>query len=102
MWWYLLFLLRVIRLFIKAHDLFPLIAGLLFSRDMEKRLIHDEHIRCKSMTPKTIYFYFVLYSPFYCEDLLSQINILRSRDQNSPHLKRKMSSGHHVLYVCQV
>ena len=69
MWWYLLFLFGVIRLFIKSRDLFPLIAGFLFSRDMEKRLIHDEHIRCKSVTPKTIYFYFVLYSPFYCEDL---------------------------------
>ena len=53
----------------KSRDLFPLITGFLFSRDTEKRLIHDEHIRCKSMTPKTIYFYFVFYSPFYCEDL---------------------------------
>ena len=69
MWWYLLFILGVIRLFIKSRDLFPLIAGFLFSRDTEKRLIHDEHIRCKSMTPKTISFYFVFYSPFYCEDL---------------------------------
>ena len=69
MWWYLLFILGVIRLFIKSRDLFPLIAGFLFSRDTEKRLIHDEHIRCKSMTPKTIYLYFVFYSPFYCEDL---------------------------------
>ena len=55
--------------FIKSRDLFPLIAGFLFSRDTEKRLIHDEHIRCKSMTPKTIYFYFVFHSPFYCENL---------------------------------
>ena len=69
MWWYLLFILGVIRLFIKSRDLFPLIAGFLFSRDMEKRLIHNEHIRCKNMTPKTIYFYFVFSSPFYCEDL---------------------------------
>ena len=75
MWWYLLFILGVIKLFIKSRDLFPLIAGFLFSRDTEKRLILDEHIRYKSMTPKTIYFYFVLYSPFYCEDLYSQINI---------------------------
>ena len=75
MWRYLLFLLGVIRLFIKSRDLFPLIAGFLFSRDTEKRLIHDEHIRCKSMTPKAIYFDFLLYSPFYCEDLWSQINI---------------------------
>ena len=69
MWWYLLFILGVIRLFIKSRDLFPLIAGFLISRDTEKRLIHNEHIRRKSMTPKTIYFYFVFYSPFYCEDL---------------------------------
>ena len=69
MWWYLLFILEVIRLFIKSRDLFLLIAGFLFSRDTEKRLIHDEHIRCKSLTLKTIYFYFVFYSPFYCEDL---------------------------------
>ena len=69
MWWYLLFLLGIIRLFIKSRDLFPLIAGFLFSSDTEKRLTHDEHIRCKSMTPKKIYIYFVLYSPFYCEDL---------------------------------
>ena len=69
MWRYLLFILGVIRLFIKSRDLFPLIAGFLFSRDTEKRLIHDEHIICKSMTPKTIYFYFVFYSPFCCEDL---------------------------------
>ena len=69
MWRYLLFILGVIKLFIKSRDLFPLIAGFLFSRDTEKRLIHDEHIRYKSMTPKMIYFYFVLYSPFYCEDL---------------------------------
>ena len=69
MWWYLLFLLGVIRLFIKSRDLFPLIAVVLFSRDTETRLIHDEHIKSKSMTPKTIYFYFVFYSPFYCEDL---------------------------------
>ena len=69
MWWYLLFILGVIRLFIKSRDLFPLIAGFLFSRDTEKRLIRGEHIRYKSMTPKTIYFYFVFYSPFYCEDL---------------------------------
>ena len=62
-------MLGVIRLFIKSRDLFLLIAGFLFSRDTEKRLIHDEHIRCKSMTPKTICFYIVLYSPFYCEDL---------------------------------
>ena len=75
MWWYLLFILGVIRLFIKSRDLFPLIAGFLFSRDTEKRLIHDEHIICKSMTPKTSYFCFVLYSPFYCEDLWSQVNI---------------------------
>ena len=47
MWWYPLFLLGVIRLFIKSRDLFPLIAGFLFSRDAEKRLIHDEHISCK-------------------------------------------------------
>ena len=69
MWWYLLFILGVIRPFIKSRDLFPLIAGFLFRRDTEKRLIHDEHIKCKSMTPKTIYFYFVFYSPFCCEDL---------------------------------
>ena len=69
MWWYLLFILGVNKVFIKSRDLFPLIAGFLFNRDTEKRLIHDEHIRCKSMTPKTIYFYFVLYSPFYWEDL---------------------------------
>ena len=69
MWWYLLFILGVIRLFIKSRDLFPLIADFLFSRDTEKRLIHDELIRCKNMTHKTIYFYFVFYSPFYCEDL---------------------------------
>ena len=69
MWWYLLFILGVIRLFVKSRDLFPLIAGCLFSRDTEKRLIHDEHIKCKSMTPKTIYFYFVFYPPFCCEDL---------------------------------
>ena len=70
MWWYLLFVLGVIWLLIKSRDLFSLIAGFIFSmQDTEKRLIHDEHIRCKSMTPKTIYFYFVLYSPFYCEDL---------------------------------
>ena len=69
MWWYPLFILGVIRLFIKSRDLFPLIAGFLFSRDTEKRLIREEHIRCKRMTPKTIYFYFVFYSPFYCEDL---------------------------------
>ena len=68
-------ILGVIRLFIKSLDLFPLIAGFLFSRDTEARLIHEEHIRCKRMTPKTIYFYFVFYSPFYCEDLYSQINI---------------------------
>ena len=69
MWWYLLFTLGVIKLFIKSRDLFPVIAGFLLSRDMEKRLIHDEHIRCKSKTPKTIYFYFVFCSPFYREDL---------------------------------
>ena len=69
MWWYLLFILGVIRLFIKSRDLFPLIAGFLFSRDTEKRLIHDEHIICKVMTPRKIYFYFAFYSPFYCEDL---------------------------------
>ena len=69
MWWYLLFILGVIRLFIKSRDLFPLIVGFLISRDTEKRLIHSEHIRCKSMTPKTIYFCLVFYSPFYCEDL---------------------------------
>ena len=69
MWWYLLFILGVIRLFIKSRDLFPLIAGFLISRDTEKRLIHNKHIRFKSMTPKTIYFYFAFYSPFYCEDL---------------------------------
>ena len=69
MWLYLLFISGVIRLFIKSRDLFPLIAGFLISRDTEKRLIHNEHKRCKSMTPKTIYFYFVFYSPFYCEDL---------------------------------
>ena len=69
MWWYLLFILGVIRLFIKSRDLSPLIAGFLFSRDTEKRLTHDEHIKCKSVTPKTIYFYFVFYSPFCCEDL---------------------------------
>ena len=57
------------RLFIKSRDLFPLIAVFLFSRDTETRLIHKEHIRCKRMTPKTIHFYFVFYSPFYCEDL---------------------------------
>ena len=68
MWWYLLFILGVIRLFIRSRDLFALIAGLLLSRDTETRLIHNEHIRCKSMTPKTIYFYFVFYFPFYCED----------------------------------
>ena len=62
-------MLGVIRLFIKSRDLFPLIAGFLFSRDTETRLIRDEHIRCKRMTPKTMYFYFVFYSPFYCEDL---------------------------------
>ena len=45
-WWYLLFRLGVIRPFIKSRDLFPLIADFLFSRDTEKRLIHDEHIRC--------------------------------------------------------
>ena len=56
-------------IFIKSRDLFPLIVGFLFSRDTEKRLIHDEHIRSKSMKPKKIYVYFVLYSPFYCEDL---------------------------------
>ena len=66
---YLLFILGVIRVFVESRDLFPFIAGFLFSRDIEKRLIHNEHIRCKSMTPKTIYFYFVFYSPFYCEDL---------------------------------
>ena len=69
MWWYLLFILGVIRLFIMSRDLFPLIVSFLISRDTEKRLIHNEHIRCKSMTPKTIYFCFVFYSPFYCEDL---------------------------------
>ena len=69
MWWYLLFLLGVIRLLIKSCDLFLLIAGFLISMDMEKRLNRDEHIKCKSMTTKTICFYFVLYSPFYCEDL---------------------------------
>ena len=69
MWWYPLFILAVIRLFIMSRDLFPLIAGFLFSRDTETRLIHEEHIRCKRMTPKTIYFYFVFYSPFYFEDL---------------------------------
>ena len=67
--WYLLFLLGFIRLFIKSRDLFPLIAGSVFSMDTEKWLIHAEHIRCKSMIPKTTYFYVVLYSPFYCEDL---------------------------------
>ena len=46
MWWYLLFILGVIRLFIKSRDLFPLIAGFLISRDTETRLIHNEHIRC--------------------------------------------------------
>ena len=75
MWWYLLFILGVIRLFIYSRDLFPLITGFLFSRDTEKRLIYDEHIRCKSMTPKTIYFYFVFNSQFYFGDLQSQINI---------------------------
>ena len=54
MWWYQLFILGVISLFIKSRELFALIAGFLFSRDTEKRLIHDEHIRCKSMTPKTV------------------------------------------------
>ena len=63
MWWYLLFILGVIGLFIKSRDLFPLIAGFLFSRDTEKRLIHDEHIKCKSMKPKTIYFYLVFLFP---------------------------------------
>ena len=62
-WWYLLFLLGVIRLFIKSRDLFPLIAGLLFSRDTEERLFREEQIRCKSMTPKMIYVYCVLYFP---------------------------------------
>ena len=66
---YLLFILGVIRVFVQSRDLFPFIAGFLFSRDTETRLIHNEHIRCNSMTPKTIYFYFVFYSPFYCEDL---------------------------------
>ena len=61
--------LGVIRLFIKSRDLFPLIVGFLLSRDTETRLIHNEHIRCKSMTPKTIYFYCVFNFPFYCEDL---------------------------------
>ena len=65
MWWYLSFILGVISLFIKSRDLFPLIAGFLFSRDTEKRLIHDEHIRCKSLIPKTIDLCFVFYSPFY-------------------------------------
>ena len=69
MWWYLSFKLGVTRVFIKSRDLFPLITGFLLSRDTETRLIHNEHIRCKSMTPKTTYFYFVFYSPFYCEDL---------------------------------
>ena len=69
MWWYLLFILGVVRLFIKSRDLFPLIAGFLFSGDTEKRLSHDEPIICKGMTPRTIYFYYVFYSPFYCEDL---------------------------------
>ena len=69
MWWYLLFVLGVIRLFIKSRDLFPLIAGFLLSRDSDKRLIHREQIRCKSMKPKKIYFYLVFYSPFYCKDL---------------------------------
>ena len=55
MWWYLLFLVGVIRVFIKSRDLFPLIAGFLSIRDTEKRLIHDEHIRCKNMTPEKIY-----------------------------------------------
>ena len=45
MWWYLLFILGVIGLFIKSRDLFPLIAGFLFSRDTETGLIHDEHIK---------------------------------------------------------
>ena len=49
--WYLLFILGVIGLFIKSRDLFPLIAGFLISRDTAKRLIHNEHIICKSMTP---------------------------------------------------
>ena len=44
MWWYLLFLLGVIRLFIKSRDLFPLIVGFLFNRDTENRLILDEHV----------------------------------------------------------
>ena len=73
--WYLSFKLGFVRLSIKSRDLFLLIAGFLLSRDTETRLIHNEHIRCKSMTPETIYFHFVFYSPFYCEDLLSQINI---------------------------
>ena len=64
MWWYLLFILGIIRLLIiKSRELFPLIAGFLRSRDTEKSLIHDENIRCKSMIPKTIYFYFVFFFP---------------------------------------
>ena len=55
LWLYLSFLLRVIRLFIRSRNLLPLIPGFLFTRDVEKRLIHDEEIRGKSMTPKTIY-----------------------------------------------
>ena len=67
---YLSFLLGFIRLFIKSCDLFLLIAGFLFSMDWElEKLVYDEHIRRESMTHKAIYFYFVLYSPFYCEDL---------------------------------
>ena len=58
MWWYLLFILGVIRLFIKSRDLFPLIAGFLISRDTEKRLIHNEHIRCKKYDTQNDLFLF--------------------------------------------
>ena len=44
MWWYLLFILGVGRLFMKTRDLFLFIEGFLFSRDMVKRLIHDKNI----------------------------------------------------------
>ena len=85
MWWYPLFILGVIRLFIKSRDLFPLIAGFLFSRDTETRLIHDEHIRCKRMTPKTIYFY-SFFIPHFTVKICSRKLIFKAHVIETVHI----------------
>ena len=85
MWWYPLLILGIIKLFIKSRDLFPLIAGFLFSRDTEIRLIHDEHIRCKRMTPKTIYYYFV-FIPHFVLKICSRKSIFKGHVIETVHI----------------